>query len=135
MRRRCGLRSAANCAIVAVLACCETPAWALMGFDEYRKSCGPGRNIGEATLGWGPGVCLLGPYVYGFGGIRYWLTGEHPNRTNPSSTRPVSGYQLAQAATASTGIGMESWARAVVEAIHSSRSQAVIYLAGGASQV
>jgi len=30
---------------------------------------------------------------------------------------------------------MESWVRAVVEAIHSSRSQAVIYLAGGASQV
>jgi len=29
---------------------------------------------------------------------------------------------------------MESWVRAVVEAIHSSRSQAVIYLAGGASQ-
>jgi hypothetical protein len=30
---------------------------------------------------------------------------------------------------------MESWVRAVVEAIHSSRAQAVIYLAGGASQV
>ncbi|CAO2178688.1 unnamed protein product [Urochloa humidicola] len=29
---------------------------------------------------------------------------------------------------------MESWVRAVVEAIHTSRSQAVIYLAGGASQ-
>lgn len=29
---------------------------------------------------------------------------------------------------------MESWVRAVVEAIHSSRSQTVIYLAGGASQ-
>uniref|UniRef100_A0A0E0JMQ1 Cytidyltransferase-like domain-containing protein n=1 Tax=Oryza punctata TaxID=4537 RepID=A0A0E0JMQ1_ORYPU len=29
---------------------------------------------------------------------------------------------------------MESWVRAVVEAIHSSRTQAVIYLAGGASQ-
>ncbi|KAJ1284876.1 hypothetical protein BS78_03G238900 [Paspalum vaginatum] len=29
---------------------------------------------------------------------------------------------------------MESWVRAVVEAIHSSRSQAVIFLAGGASQ-
>jgi hypothetical protein len=30
---------------------------------------------------------------------------------------------------------METWVRAVVEAIHSSRAQAVIYLAGGASQV
>ncbi|TVT99380.1 hypothetical protein EJB05_55268, partial [Eragrostis curvula] len=30
---------------------------------------------------------------------------------------------------------MESWVRAVVEAIHSSRAQAVLYLAGGASQV
>ncbi|GJM93509.1 hypothetical protein PR202_ga10071 [Eleusine coracana subsp. coracana] len=29
---------------------------------------------------------------------------------------------------------MESWVRAVVEAIHSSRAQAVLYLAGGASQ-
>lgn len=37
--------------------------------------------------------------------------------------------------TASTRIAMEGWVRAVVEAIHSSRSQAVIYLAGGASQV
>lgn len=32
-------------------------------------------------------------------------------------------------------IAMEAWVRAVVEAIHSSRAQAVIYLAGGASQV
>ena len=36
---------------VQSLRCCETPAWALMGFDEYRKSCGPGRNIGAPTLG------------------------------------------------------------------------------------
>jgi hypothetical protein len=51
------------------------------------------------------------------------------------SSRPVVTRRVAVAAPAPTGIVMESWVRAVVEAIHSSRSQTVIYLAGGASQV